>query len=107
MGIKKGEYKILETLNISRSLRNIQKDPTITPGIYKAVATSIDGTNVILYFVDKCEIGSGSRIEIKNNLDIPLVRESDYKVLECKFNAVNMTLVEELINKCKKKLNKK
>lgn len=96
--LKKGKYRIVEVLCVSRSLYGLKHDhkEDEAGAIYKALLQ--DGeSNRVIYFVDPIDFGAGSRIFVKEDLASVLVRSSNYVLLDRKRYRVNTALVEKLL----------
>lgn len=109
--LSKGRYKIENVINISTSLQS-QKRNAIDDGderndfggqkrlIFKAVL-SMNDTMVVSYFIDHTTPGKSSVIEISENPKYPILRKSDYVVLDHKKYIVDSILVEKLLERKK------
>ena len=77
--LAKGEYKIVEILNISKSLDS-QIEEIKGSDICKCIVQC--GTSLsVAYFIEDVNFGRNTEFELLDDLEVPLVYKENYKVI--------------------------
>lgn len=80
--LKKGEYRVIQVLNISSSLGSqVEECPKVEKGGMHKCLTEMGSKQFILYLVDGVDFGQNSVIELLADLKTPLVYRSEYRIL--------------------------
>lgn len=99
--IEKGEYKILQNLNISKSIAS-QQNAEYCPNsesIFKCLVEK-EHKNYVFYFVGEFNLGQNSIIEIvKENAVSSLIYKTDYKIVLQKPYIHDVEFLKELQKK--------
>lgn len=92
-------YKIIELLNISKSLLSQSEKKDNHPGdVHKAVIT--DGVETkIVYFLYGIDAGTESTLEIFDSAMYPLIYKNDYRIVKQEEYSINEELIKKLLNR--------
>lgn len=98
--LKKGEYKVIDLLCISKPLLNQTYHEPKFFDVYKSVLEQNE-IKYVVYFLDNIEIGQNSVIFIKQDLKNVILYKTMYRVVHQTHYRLNTALIEKLIKKLK------
>lgn len=98
--LKKGEYKVIDLMCISKPLYNQTYQEPQLYDVYKSVLERNDKKYVV-YFLDDIDLGQNSIIYIYKDLRTIMLYKNLYKVIYKTQYKLNNNLIETLLNKIK------
>ncbi|KCZ76911.1 hypothetical protein H311_02083 [Anncaliia algerae PRA109] len=103
MKLPQGKYKVIATLDISRSLFTQQENKTtVNTNVHKVLLQNGE-ENFIAFFLG-INFGPNSVIEIKNDSEVPIIKNEDYFIIKRNDPSINLEMVKQLLEK--NKINK-
>ncbi|KCZ74602.1 hypothetical protein H311_04431 [Anncaliia algerae PRA109] len=103
MKLPQGKYKVIATLDISRSLFTQQENKTaVNTNVHKVLLQNGE-ENFIAFFLG-INFGPNSVIEIKNDSEVPVIKNEDYFIIKRNDPSINLEIVKQLLEK--NKINK-